>query len=149
MQLRRAEASDLPALIELEQSVAEAPHWSPAVWEQALRSDLRAVFVAEAAGALIGFVVMAVVAAVAEVESIAVAAQARRCGVGRALLRSSIKWASEQAAEVVELEVRASSQAIPLYLAVGFTGQGRRRAYYANPEEDAVLMMLELRGVSG
>jgi ribosomal-protein-alanine N-acetyltransferase len=48
-------------------------------------------------------------------------------------------------AEVV-LEVRASNQsALGLYRVLGFVETGRRPRYYADPQEDAVLMRLQLR----
>jgi ribosomal protein S18 acetylase RimI-like enzyme len=44
------------------------------------------------------------------------------------------------------LEVRASNQrALGFYRSLGWSETGRRPRYYADPEEDAVLMSLELR----
>jgi ribosomal-protein-alanine N-acetyltransferase len=58
-----------------------------------------------------------------------------------------IDWCRAQGAEAVELEVRASSAgAIALYAGLGFVGVGRRPKYYSGPEDDAVLMRLELAG---
>jgi ribosomal-protein-alanine N-acetyltransferase len=56
-------------------------------------------------------------------------------------------WSRErEAAQVIELEVRASSMsALALYSSLGFTEQGRRRGYYRDPIEDAVLMSAPLR----
>jgi ribosomal-protein-alanine N-acetyltransferase len=43
------------------------------------------------------------------------------------------------------LEVRASNQAaLGFYRGQGFRETGRRPRYYADPEEDAVLMLLNL-----
>jgi ribosomal-protein-alanine N-acetyltransferase len=45
----------------------------------------------------------------------------------------------------VLLEVRASNEgARALYRGAGFTEDGLRRRYYSDPEEDAVLMSLNL-----
>jgi ribosomal-protein-alanine N-acetyltransferase len=45
----------------------------------------------------------------------------------------------------MELEVRISNRAaIALYERAGFVQDGRRRGYYRDPEEDAVLMGLPL-----
>ena len=45
----------------------------------------------------------------------------------------------------MELEVRAGSAgAIGLYEGLGFVGVGRRRGYYRDPVDDAVLMRLDL-----
>jgi ribosomal protein S18 acetylase RimI-like enzyme len=45
----------------------------------------------------------------------------------------------------IALEVRAASAgAIALYATLGFTQTGRRPRYYRDPEDDAVVMRLEL-----
>jgi ribosomal-protein-alanine N-acetyltransferase len=45
----------------------------------------------------------------------------------------------------LELEVRAGSGgAIALYAGLGFVVAGRRAGYYREPEEDALLMRLDL-----
>jgi [ribosomal protein S18]-alanine N-acetyltransferase len=66
-------------------------------------------------------------------------------GLGKSLLSESVRRAKEQGAFRLDLEVRASnSVAIRLYGRAGFRETGRRRAYYHDPEEDAVLMSIIL-----
>jgi ribosomal-protein-alanine N-acetyltransferase len=56
-----------------------------------------------------------------------------------------LAWAQRQGARRMELEVRISNRAaIALYERAGFVQDGRRRGYYRDPEEDAVLMGLPL-----
>ena len=82
---------------------------------------------------------------VAELESVAVSLAARRGGVGRALCEAVVDWCRWQGAMRMELEVRAGSEeAIALYGGLGFVVVGRRRGYYREPAEDALLMKLEL-----
>ncbi len=100
-------------------------------------------------GALVGFAVGKVVAAarLAELESVVVAAPARRLGAGRALCEAVIEWCRRQGATSMELEVRAASNgARALYEELGFAVEGIRQGYYRDPEEDAVLMRLNLEG---
>ena len=53
----------------------------------------------------------------------------------------------EEVEEEMELEVRAGSVgAIALYGGLGFVVVGRRKGYYREPVEDALLMKLELAG---
>lgn len=93
------------------------------------------------------FAVVSCSCGVAELESVAVAERVRRKGVGRALCRAAMEWAQGRAAEVIELEVRASSMgALALYRSLGFRETGVRRGYYRDPMEDAVLMSASLRG---
>jgi ribosomal-protein-alanine N-acetyltransferase len=106
---------------------------------------VRLLLIAELGGDLAGFLVASAPAAGSvEIESVLVAEELRRRGVGRALCRAVIDWASELGVEAVDLEVRASSGAGQLYRVMGFVAVGRRRRYYREPEEDAVLMRLEV-----
>ena len=144
--VRRAVLVDLQAIIVIEKSSAEAPHWSEAVWAAALaneegREPLRATFLAESGGRVVGFIVVSCAVGVAELESIAVGVAERRQGVGTVLCGEALAWSRRKAAEVIELEVRASSMgALALYRSLGFMKRGRRKGYYRYPTEDAVMM---------
>jgi ribosomal-protein-alanine N-acetyltransferase len=148
--LRTASAADLGSLLTLEQGCAEAPHWSPTVWLAALGAQtagdlLRASFLAEDARGVLGFAVAGRAGDLAELESVVVAEAARRKGIGKALCLQVMEWARNAGASQLELEVRVSSEgALSLYRQLGFVEQGRRRAYYRNPTEDAVLMAVQL-----
>jgi ribosomal-protein-alanine N-acetyltransferase len=148
-EMRRAEVEDLEKILNLQRGMPEAPQWSEAVWRSIVAQELagpaRAAFVAESSERVAGFVVASCVGGVAELESVGVAQTERRKGMGRALCVRAISWAEEQAAAVVELEVRAGSAgARALYRSLGFEEQGMRRKYYREPEEDAVIMALRL-----
>jgi ribosomal-protein-alanine N-acetyltransferase len=151
--VRLAHAADLVTVVALERATAEAPHWAEVEYAAMVASSASAVrrclFIAEREGELIGFAAGKVVGkgpeASAELESVAVGAEARRSGVGRALCAAAIDWCRAQGAAEMELEVRASSAgAIALYTGLGFVEAGRRPGYYAEPKDDAVLMRLEL-----
>lgn len=146
---------DLAAVVRLERAMAEAPHWPEGEYRAALAGGgggvRRCLLVAEVEGRLAGFAVGKVVrlgeAAAGELESVVVAQQERRRGVGRALCVAVMRWCGAQGAGGVELEVRAGSGgAIALYQGLGFVPVGRRRRYYRGPVEDALLMGMELRG---
>jgi ribosomal-protein-alanine N-acetyltransferase len=93
----------------------------------------------------VGFAVAAVVAGEAELETIAVVANGQRRGVGGLLLRALVDDLKTAQASELNLEVRASNQvALGFYRQQGFEEAGRRPRYYADPEEDAVLMKLWL-----
>jgi [ribosomal protein S18]-alanine N-acetyltransferase len=158
--VRVAEAADVVGVVALERAIVEAPHWAEAEYAAMVRADRavdgavrRCFFVAEteAEGRLLGFAVGKVIGsnagAVAELESVAVEAAARRCGVGRALCVAVSDWCREQGVAALELEVRAGSAgAIALYAGLGFVVAGRRAGYYREPVEDALLMRLDLEG---
>ena len=143
-------ASDIDAVLALEQQIPEAPHWRREDYEQSLITDpkaalKRAAFVAESGPAILGFSGARLVAGIAELESIAVAPGARGQGIGKALLQAVLTWAAELEAVRLELEVRASNhRAIMVYERCGLRREGLRPGYYQSPSEDAVLMSLEL-----
>jgi ribosomal-protein-alanine acetyltransferase len=98
-----------------------------------------------ASGRVVGFAVVGLVAPEAELETIAVGAEARRRGVGGLLLRALVEELRKKRVTELILEVRASNRAaLGFYRAQGFKETGRRLRYYADPEEDAVLMGLNL-----
>ncbi len=68
-----------------------------------------------------------------------------RRGIANALLGALIRRAKNEAASAILLEVRESNLAAHgLYEKCGFREVGRRRAYYRDPVEDAILYALRL-----
>jgi ribosomal-protein-alanine N-acetyltransferase len=149
--VRRMMLADLDSVIEIAESLKEAPHWPRSAYQEAVNcggaARRRIALVAENHGSKIvtGFVVASLLAPQAELESIAVVRAAQRHGLARRLFAS---LAAELArAEITEilLEVRPSNgSALGLYRRLGFAETGRRPRYYLDPAEDAVLMRLEL-----
>ncbi len=69
----------------------------------------------------------------------------RRRGIGRALMEYLIDDAAHHGVVIMTLEVRESNTAARmLYKRLGFYEVGRRRNYYKDPIEDAVLMDREI-----
>ena len=65
----------------------------------------------------------------------------RRRGIGELLLISAIEAAMKRGSRLVTLEVRESNQAArALYRKYGFREVGLRKRYYADNQEDAVIM---------
>ena len=151
---------DLEEILELERRIAEAPHWNSSEYEEILGASdgevrrkqegvWRCLLVAKYGGRHGGFAVGSVVFCGenvdGELESVAVAPEVRRGGVGRALCGAVLSWCAEHGANSVALEVRrGSAAAIALYRGLGFRETGVRRRYYRDPEEDALLMGLDL-----
>jgi ribosomal-protein-alanine N-acetyltransferase len=153
--VRQGNAADVEAVVALERATELAAHWTRSAYEAILDADAaqrRCLFVAEVEGTVVGFAVGAVQAGlqlngcVAEIESVAVAVAARRTGIGRELCGAVVGWFKAQGAGEVVLEVRAGSAgAIALYVGMGFVPAGMRPRYYTSPEEDAVLMRMQLK----
>ncbi|HEV7264097.1 MAG TPA: GNAT family N-acetyltransferase [Falsiroseomonas sp.] len=87
-----------------------------------------------------GFVLARVAADEAEILTLAVVPEARRQGVGGALLAGAMAQAAACGAVAMFLEASERNMAArALYAAAGFTGTGRRRRYYADGADALVL----------
>lgn len=98
-------------------------------------------------GRLVGYICVWEVADEMHITNIAVHPDERRRGIGRSLLGSILEEARRRATRAVVLEVRPSnSEARALYEAFGFRVVGRRRGYYYDTGEDALVMEVALAG---
>jgi ribosomal-protein-alanine N-acetyltransferase len=150
LRVREGDAADVEAVIALERATERAPHWTRTAYAAVFDAEgaRRCLFVAEGEGGVVGFAVGAVQAGgrVGEIESVVVAERARRTGIGRRLCGAVVEWCRARGAGEIVLEVRAGSAgAIALYAELGFARVAMRPRYYREPEEDAVLMRMELR----
>lgn len=132
----------LPALAEIEKACFHAP-WS----ETALREELgKGIFlVAERGRTVVGYVGCQTVLDEGYITNVAVTPEARRQGVGRALLHELAARVRAEKLAFVTLEVRRSNAAaIALYESMDYEPVGTRKNFYENPTEDAVLMTWKL-----
>ncbi len=80
-----------------------------------------------------------------EITNIAVLGKRRGQGIGKSILEALIKLAVIGGGKVVNLDVRASNEAAKvLYYSYGFKLVGSRKGYYQKPDEDALLLSLDL-----
>ncbi len=80
-----------------------------------------------------------------QITNIATHPNARRQGMGAAILEHLITEARSRACEQLSLEARVSNTpAITLYERYGFVKMGLRRGFYKHPTEDAYVMCLSL-----
>ena len=99
------------------------------------------IWVAEEAGELVGVSAARTVADEVEILTLGVAPSWRRRGVGRSLMVAALSEAGLAGARQVFLEVRESNLgARAFYAALGFSESGRRRNYYRDPAEDALVL---------
>jgi len=152
LNIRPAELRDVPRFLELDRTSPEAAHWAEATYREAIAPQAgapeRLFLVAEDPASsegpkeshVAGFLVAHHLAPEWELENIVVAPGARRRGIGRQLLQALLDRARETNTDGVFLEVRESNAAArKLYERAGFRHSGRRRSYYQNPSEDAIL----------
>lgn len=136
--------------MEIAASLQQAPRWPLSAYESAMNPKNLPRRIALVAadpeyGNPAAYLVASMAPPEAELETIAVAAKGQRRRVGEQLLKAlTEELRTEHVTELI-LEVRASNcGALGFYRAQGFQEDGRRPRYYVDPEEDAVLMRLNL-----
>ena len=139
--IRDARAEDLDALCALEKACFSLP-WTREQLAGELPDERHEFLAAEGKdGGVLGYIGMMTVLDEGYISNVAVAPEARRAGIGRALVEEMLRRAEKRELTFVTLEVREhNAGAIALYAAEGFSVVGRRRGYYERPAEDALLM---------
>lgn len=124
-----ATAKDLVRIAAIQSAAPEAAHWNAADYLG------QSCFVAKTNEVVVGFLVTRETApGETEILNMAVDPAFRRRGIGRRLLEPILRGE-------VFLEVRESNTgAQALYISLGFQVAGRRRRYYTDPPEDAIVM---------
>ncbi len=162
VRVRPAEPGDLPRLVEIASHSATAAQWNQAEYlklfaptqppnrptdqpqdpaQDQARLQHRAALVVEQAGSVAGFIVGRQVTDEWEIENIAVTGAARRHGLGSRLVGELLDHVRSRGGKSVFLEVRESNRAArALYEKWAFIEVGRRKAYYQNPAEDALVL---------
>ena len=119
--------------------------WSEKSIASELENDLALWLVAVEEDTVIGYVGSQTVLGWTDMMNVAVSPEHRRRGIGEALIVKLMELLRERKCECLTLEVRASNAgAIALYEKLGFTEVGRRKNYYRNPREDALILRVEL-----
>lgn len=136
--------ADLPAVMAIETSSYSMP-WTESTFRGLLRRRDTDCIVATHADRPVGYAVAWSILDQCELGNVAVGRDWRGMGIGRTLVLAVLDRAKERQVEEVFLEVRPSNLvAQRLYAALGFRLVGRRRNYYQQPTEDALVMRLEL-----
>jgi ribosomal-protein-alanine N-acetyltransferase len=94
---------------------------------------------------IVGYVVFWLVHDEVHVLNLGTALEARRRGIGRALMLEAHEVGRSRGASTATLEVRrTNAPARGLYLALGYREVGVRPNYYAEEREDAIVMVKDL-----
>ena len=143
MEIRKMTAREVPQVAELEKLCFAMP-WSEKSVAGELDNPLALWLVAMDGDRLAGYVGSQTVMDETDMMNLAVAPQFRRQGVGEALVNALTASLKELGSRCLTLEVRDSNEAArALYGKLGFTEIGRRRGYYRDPREDALILRKE------
>lgn len=122
-----------------------ASRWSARDVLHLARNGTR-IWVSQEEGRIVGAAALRTAGDETEVLNLGVAPSWRNRGLGRELMKAAIRDANHAGATKVFLEVRESNLgAQAFYKALGFTEAGRRRGYYRDPAEDALVLLLPVR----
>ena len=147
VEIRRLVYSDLPAVLSIERRSFPAP-WSLAMFVLELSKPSGVCLAAEGPGGMAGFLICSRYADVWHLMNVAVDPDQRRRGVAGKLIEGMLEEAGRD--ERYTLEVRVSNHvAIEMYERIGFRRAGRRRRYYHDNGEDALIMWLGDPGFIG
>ena len=154
MRIRSATNYDLEAIVSIQSRTLQAAQWTQADYANLAGDPLGLILVAELdtmnPPTIAGFAAFHRIMDEAELRNMAVAPAHQRQGVGRELLAEGRRRLLEQGVSRIYLEVRTSNiSAQGLYYSAGFGLCSRRRDYYNNPREDALVLSVELSPPSG
>lgn len=135
--------AQVPAVAALEERCFPDP-WSEASVASELENALSLWLTAAQGEAVLGYVGSQSVLGEADMMNLAVSPEARRQGIGRALVLALMEQLKARGVHSLTLEVRASNDpARKLYENLGFAQVGRRPGYYLKPREDALILRKE------
>jgi ribosomal-protein-alanine N-acetyltransferase len=149
IEFRRMRPEDLDRVVDIERGGFRHP-WSRDLLARELGHAWSNILLAVERDAalqeqVLGYVVFWLVHDEVHVLNIATAVEARRRGVGRALMLEAHASGKARGATVATLEVRRSNvPAIELYRSLGYRQVGVRPNYYQEEGEDAIVMLLEV-----
>ena len=139
LQIRRLTYADLPQVIAIERRAFPTP-WSLAMFVLELSKPGGICLAALEEDVLVGYLVCSRYDTVWHLMNVAVDPSMRRQGIATTLMERLFELA-DRPNEQYTLEVRTSNEAaIRLYERFGFRAAGRRRAYYHDNREDALIM---------
>ena len=140
MEIHKMTAEETETVADMERCIFSRP-WKLKDFEELLDKPDRGCVVAVDQGEVIGCVVYRNIVGDVDITNVQVKEAYRGRGIGKRLMEAAMEKAAAIGGERFTLEVRESNKAaIALYRSLGFNEEGKRRDFYENPREDAVIM---------
>ena len=143
MILEKMNPAHVVQIAELEKICFSDP-WSEKSIASELDNKLAYWLVATEGETVAGYIGSQTVMDETDMMNVAVHPDFRRQGIAEALVNGLVEHLKTMGSHCLTLEVRASNvPAISLYEKLGFSEIGRRKNYYRNPREDALILRKE------
>lgn len=135
-------SDDIAEVLKIEKECFATP-WSENAFNMELKNKLAKYVVARVDGEIIGYGGLWMIIDEGHITNIAVKEEFRGSGAGSAILKHLIDTCKENGISSMTLEVRRGNEpAKALYKKYGFLEAGIRPKYYADDNEDALIMWL-------
>ncbi|AHF06364.1 alanine acetyltransferase [Desulfitobacterium metallireducens DSM 15288] len=143
--VRLMKEDDLERIMKIEHASFPTP-WSPQAFITELtENEYARYFCLEIGEKVIGYMGLWFILEEGHITNVAIAPEFRGQRFGELLMRSVMQRMQVEGMERMTLEVRASNYtAQRLYERLGFVLAGRRKGYYSDNREDALIMWVEL-----
>jgi ribosomal-protein-alanine N-acetyltransferase len=143
--IRKMTFWDMPRVTALEEKLFSSP-WSEKVFEEELENNPYSHYVVWDDQGVIGYLGLWVVDTTIQITTLGVDPSHQREGIAKRLLQYMVEYAQSNGISLITLEVRPSNQAAKaLYSSFGFKTVALRKNYYTQPDEDAELMLCEVK----
>jgi ribosomal-protein-alanine N-acetyltransferase len=144
LQIRKMTLEDVPTVLVLDQISFSLPWPERSFRFELTENTASRCWVAEVDGRVVGMVVGWLLVDEMHIATIATHPDYRRQGIASKLLLHTLLKSMDEGARTSFLEVRESNQAAQeMYLKFGYEKTGRRKRYYRDNDEDAILMLLK------
>lgn len=141
---REMTAEDIEGVIKVERRSFTNP-WSKGMFMEEMNNTCAHYFVASAYGVIVAYAGVWIILDEAHITNIAVDPDYRQKKIATGLLNKIFGFARERKVKSLTLEVReGNSSAISLYKQFGFNVEGKRKGYYSDTKEDALIMWCHL-----
>ena len=143
--VRRMTLGDLDPVVAIEEATFAHPWTRQDYTDELTRNKAARYLVAVTeAGEIAGFAGAWIILDESHITNIAVAERFRRRGIGRQVTEALLQYLANLGAAYATLEVRESNlPAQALYRSLGFIAVGRRKRYYEDNGEDALIMVCD------
>jgi len=148
LKIRKMTLDDLEQVVAIDQGSFSLP-WPPRSFQFELTDNPASrCLVADLDGHVVGMAVAWLIVDEIHIATIATHPDFRKQGIGEKLLSFILQSARDEGALTSFLEVREGNDAaLKMYHKFGYIESGRRKGYYKDNDEDAILMTLELLNV--